>query len=160
MQIHKVIRSKFLKPGSDGEFLCAFVVRIECWWFAKLDYHWDADCDTHRLESCSVCPPIPDNDQQPAGVLCHNLDDMLKHYTASRAVSLTDLLLMSDSTLPPPGFHMLVQYVATLCHLSSVAPVQPRLRRHDQQIVNISQAQILAHGHKSLVIQLGEEDAE
>jgi len=159
MQIHKVIRSKFLKSWSDQVFLCPFVVRIECCWIAKFDYQWDADQGIHHLRSCSVCPPIPGKDRQPAGVLCKDLDDMLKYHTASEAVSLTDLLLMSGSTSPPPGFHMLVQYVATFCHLHSVPLAQPQLRRHDQQILDISQARILAHGHKSLVVQLGEENA-
>jgi len=140
MQIHKVIRSKFLKSWSDQVFLCPFVVRIECCWIAKFDYQWDADQGIHHLRSCSVCPPIPGKDRQPAGVLCKDLDDMLKYHTASEAVSLTDLLLMSGSTSPPPGFHMLVQYVATLCHLHSVPLAQPQLRRYDQQILDISQA--------------------
>ena len=109
--------------------------------------------------SCSVCPPIPGKDMQPASVLCKDLDDMLKYFSASEPVSLTDLLLMTGSATPTPGFHMLVQYVATLCHLQSVPVVQPQLRFYDQQTLDISQARILAHGHKSLVVQLGEENA-
>ena len=156
MQIHKVIKSKFLKAGSDQVFLCPFVVRIECCWIAKFDYQWDADQGKHHLRSCSVCPPIPGKDFHPAGVLCRHLDDMLEHFHAATAVSLSDLLLVSGDPSPPPGFHMLVQYVATLCHLHSVPIVQPQLCCEDGHLLDISQARILSHGHKSLVVQLGD----
>ena len=159
LQLHKVLRSRFLRPGQDQVFFCPFIVRIECCWIAKFDYEWVADLGRHRLMSCSVCPPIPGKDVQPEGVLCQELDDMLKHISGSEAVSLTDLLLMTGSASPTPGFHMLVQYVATLCHLQSVPVVQPQLRLHDQQTLDISQVRILAHGHKSLVVQLGTENA-
>ena len=109
--------------------------------------------------SCSVCPPIPGKDVQPESVLCQELDDMLKHISATEAVSLTDLLLMAGSASSTPGFHMLVQYVATICHLQSVPVVQPQLRLHDQQTLDVSQVHILAHGQKSLVVQLGRENA-
>jgi len=54
---------------------------------------------------------------------------------------------------------MLVQYVATLCHLHSIAIVQLQLKLYNQQTLDISQAHVLAYGHKSLVVQLGVEDA-
>ena len=109
LQLHKVLRSKFLRPGRDHVFLCPFIVRVECCWIAKFEYQWDAGLGTHRLMSWSVCPPVPGKDVQPEGVLCHALDDMLKHVSASEAVSLTDLLSMAGSVSPTPGFHMLVQ---------------------------------------------------
>ena len=97
----------------------------------------------------------------PSGVLCKHLDDMLTYFGASASVSLTDLLLMAGNPAPTPGFHMLVQYVATLCHLHSVPKVQFQLRLHNQQTLDTSQAHVLAHGHghKSLMLQLGNEDA-
>lgn len=88
-------------------------------------------------------------------VLCKHLDDMLTYYGASASVSLTDLLLMTGEPAPTPGFHMLVQYVATLCQLHSVPKVQFQLKLHNQQTLDTSQAHVLAHGHKSLVLQLG-----
>lgn len=69
------------------------------------------------------------------------------------------MLLMAGDASPTPGFLMLVQYVATLCHLHSIAIVQLQFKLHNQQTLDISQARVLAYGHKSLVVQLGEEDA-
>ena len=66
---------------------------------------------------------------------------------------------MAGDPAPTPGFHMLVRYVATLCHLHSVPKVQFQLKLHNQQTLDTSQARVLAHGHKSLVLQLGNEDA-
>jgi len=93
------------------------------------------------------------------GVLCKQLDDVLIYYGASDSVSLTDMLLMAGDASPTPGFLMLVQYVATLCHLHSIAIVQLQFRLYNQQTLDVSQAHVLAYGHKSLVVQLGVEDA-
>ncbi len=93
------------------------------------------------------------------GVLCKQLDDVLMYYRASDSVSLTDMLLMAGDASPTPGFLMLVQYVATLCHLHSIAIVQLQFRLYNQQTLDVSQAHVLAYGHKSLVVQLGVEDA-
>ena len=84
---------------------------------------------------------------------------MLTHFAAQDIVSLTDMLLMAGDASPTPGFLMLVQYVATLCHLHSIAIVQLQFKLHNQQTLDISQAHVLAYGHKSLVVQLGVEDA-
>ena len=85
------------------------------------------ETEIHILTSCQVCPAIPAKAMPPSGVLCKHLDDMLKYFGASASVSLTDLLLMAGDPAPTPGFHMLVQYVATLCHLHSVPKVQFQL---------------------------------
>jgi hypothetical protein len=53
----------------------------------------------------------------PYGVLCKQLDDVLTYFGASDSVSWNDMLLMAGDASPTPGFLMLVQYVATLCHL-------------------------------------------
>lgn len=111
------------------------------------------------MRSCCVCPPIPAKESPPYGVLCKQLDDMLTHFGAQDIVSLTDILLMAGDASPTPGFLMLVQYVATLCHLHSIAIVQLQFKLHSQQPLDISQAHVLAYGHKSLVVQLGVEDA-
>ena len=95
----------------------------------------------------------------PYGVLCKQLDDVLTHFGAQDNVSLTDMLLMAGDASPTPGFLMLVQYVATLCHLHSIATVQLQFKLHNQQMLDISQPHVLAYGHKSLVVQLGMEDA-
>lgn len=135
------------------------MVRIECCWIAKFDFEWKDDTGTHVLRSCQVCPAIPAKAMPPGGVLCKHLDDMLTYLGASTSVSLTDLLLMAGSAAPTPGFCMLVQYVTTLCHLHSVRIVQFQLKLHNQLTLDTSQAYILAHGHKSLVLQLEGEDA-
>ncbi|KAL3151006.1 hypothetical protein ABBQ38_012877 [Trebouxia sp. C0009 RCD-2024] len=158
-KLYKVIKAKFLKSRCDAVFFCPFVVRIECCWIAKFDFEWKAETETHVLRSCQVCPAIPANSTPPSGVLCKHLDDMLTYFGASARVSLTDLLLMAGDASPTPGFHMLVQYVATLCHLHSVPIVQFQLKLHNHQTLDTSQARVLAHGHKSLVLQLGGEDA-
>ena len=95
----------------------------------------------------------------PSGVLCKHLDDILTYFGASASVSLTDLLLMGGDTAPTPGFHMLVQFVTTLCHRHSIPTAQFQLKPHNQQTLDTLQARVLAHGHKSLVLQLGNEDA-
>ena len=95
----------------------------------------------------------------PNGLLCNQLDDMLTYLGASDSVSLTHMLLMAGDASPTPGFLMLVQYIATLCHLHSVPIVQLQFKLHNQQTLDISQANALAYGHKSLVVQLGVEDA-
>lgn len=158
LQIHKIIRARYLTSGSDQVFLCPFVVRIECCWLAKFDYQWGANAGKHHLRSCSVCPPIPVGAERPASVLCNDLDSVLSYFTATEAVSLTDLLLMAGSASPTPSFHMLVQYVATLCRLHSVPQTQPQLRRQDQQVLDISELSVLVHGHKSLVVHLGDDE--
>ncbi|DBB03418.1 TPA: hypothetical protein ACH3X3_010780 [Trebouxia sp. C0006] len=158
-KLHKVIRAKYLSPGRDQVFFCPFIVRIECCWIAKFEYDWDNETETHRLRSCCFCPPIPAKELPPYGVLCKQLDDMLTHFGAQDIVSLTDVLLMAGDASPTPGFLMLVQYVATLCHLHSIAIVQLQFKLHNQQTLDISQAHVLAYGHKSLVVQLGVEDA-
>ncbi len=84
---------------------------------------------------------------------------MLTHFGAQDIVSLTDMLLMAGDASPTPGFLMLVQYVATLCHLHSIAIVQLQFKLHNQQTLDISQAHVLAYGHKSLVVHLGVEDS-
>jgi len=42
---------------------------------------------------------------------------------------------------------------------SSIAIVQLQFRLYNQQTLDVSQAHVLAYGHKSLVVQLGVEDA-
>jgi len=159
LQLYKVIKAKFLRSRRDAVFFCPFVVRIECCWIAKFDFEWKDDTEIHILRSCQVCPAIPAKAMPPSGVLCKHLDDMLTYFGASASVSLTDLLLMAGNPAPTPGFHMLVRYVTTLCHLHSVPKVQFQLKLHNQQTLDTSQARVLAHGHKSLVLQLGNEDA-
>jgi len=95
----------------------------------------------------------------PDGVLCKHLDDVLTYLGASDSVSLTDMLLMAGDASPTPGFFMLVQYVATLCHLHSIPIVQLQFKLYNQQTLDVSQAHVLAYGHNSLVVQLGVEDA-
>ena len=159
LQLYKVIRAKFLRARRDAVFLCPFVVRIECCWIAKFDFEWKGDTEIHILRSCQVCPAIPAKAMPPDGVLCKHLDDMLTYFGVSAVVSLTDLLLMAGDPAPTPGFHMPVRYVASLCHLHSVPKVQFQLKLHNEQTLDTSQARVLAHGHKSLVLQLGNEDA-
>ena len=84
----------------------------------------------------------------PSGVLCKHLDDMLTYFGASTSVSLADLLLVVGNPAPTPDLHILVQYVATLCHLHSVLEAQFQLKLHNQQTLYTSQARVLAHGHK------------
>ncbi len=67
----------------------------------------------------------------PYGVLCKQLDDVLTYFGASDSVSWTDMLLMAGDASPTPGFLMLVQYVATLCHLHSVAIVQLQFKLYN-----------------------------
>ena len=95
----------------------------------------------------------------PTSVLCNRLDDMLELLVDKDHISLTDLLLMSGSASPTPGFVMLVQYVASLCQLHSIPVAQPQFRLYNNQTLDFSQAQVLAYGHKSLVVRLGQEDA-
>ena len=159
LQIHKVIRTRFLTPGRDQVFLCTFVVRIECCWIARLDYKWDPDSCQHDLATCCVCPAIPASRLPPSSVLCNRLDDMLDLLFDRDHISLTDLLLMSGSASPTPGFVMLVRYVASLCQLHSIPIAQPRFRLYNNQTLDFSQAQVLAYGHKSLVVRVGQEDA-
>ena len=45
---------------------------------------------------------------------------------------------MAGDASPTPGFLMLVQYVATLCHLHSIAIVQLQFKLHNQQTLEIS----------------------
>ena len=134
-------------------------MRIECCWIARFDFEWKDEAEIHILRSCQVCPAIPAKAMPPSGVLCKHLDDVLTYFGASDSVNLTDLLLMAGDPAPTPGFHMLVRHVATLCHLHSVPKVQFQLKLHNQQTLDTSQARVLAHGHKSLVLQLGNEDA-
>lgn len=140
-------------------FLCTFVVRIECCWIARLDYKWDADSCKHDLATCCVCPAIPANQIPPTSVLCNRLDDMLELLVDKDHITLTDLLLMSGTASPTPGFVMLVQYVASLCQLHSIPVAQPQFKLYNNQTLDFSQAQVLAYGHKSLVVRLGQEDA-
>lgn len=148
-----------LSSGRDQVFFCPLIVRIECCWIARFDYEWDSESRTHHLRSCCVCPTIPAKAMTPNGLLCNQLDDMLTYLGASDSVSLTHMLLMAGDASPTPGFLMLVQYIATLCHLHSVPIVQLQFKLHNQQTLDISQANALAYGHKSLVVQLGVEDA-
>lgn len=159
LQLYKVIKAKFLRSRRDVVFFCPFVVRIECCWIAKFDFEWKDETETHVLRSCQVCPAIPAKAMPADGVLCKHLDDMLTYLGASTSVSLTELLLMAGDAAPTPGFYMLVQYVTTLCHLHSVPIVQFQLKLHNQLTLDTSQAYILAHGHKSLVLQRKGEDA-
>jgi len=123
LQLYKVIKAKFLRSRRDAVFFCPFVVRIECCWIAKFEFEWKDETEIHILRSCQVCPAIPAKAMPPSGVLCKHLDDMLTYFGPSASVSLTDLLLMAGDPAPTPGFHMLVRYVATLCHLHSVPKV-------------------------------------
>lgn len=84
---------------------------------------------------------------------------MLQEFDRYARTTLTDLLTMTGNTKPTPGFQMLVQYVNTLCHLHSVPIEQVKLRLPDDTCLDTSQVRVLAHGHKALVIRLGEEDA-
>ena len=93
------------------------------------------------------------------GVLCKHLEDVLMYYGAADSVSLTGMPLMAGRCVSTLGFLTLVQYVATLCHLHSIAIDQLQFRLCNQQILDVSQAHFLAYGHKSLVVQLGAEDA-
>jgi len=120
---------------------------------------WNSDTGEHRLRSCCVCPAIPAKDTPPDGTLCKRLDDVLTCLWESDSVSLTDMLLMTGDASPTPGFIMLVQYVASLCHLHSIPTVQLQFKLHNQQTLDVSQAHVLAYGHKSMVVQLGVEDA-
>lgn len=102
---------------------------------------------------------IPAKDMPPKSVLCRCLDDMLKYFKPADNICLTDLLLMTGNASPAPGFSMLVQYVASLCSLHSIPAAQVQLRLHNQQTLHISEAVVLAHGHKSLVVRLGQDAA-
>ena len=91
---------------------------------------------------------IPAKELPPYGVLCKQLDDMLTHFGAQHIVSLTDMLPMAGDASSTPGFLMLVQYVATLCHLHSIVIIQLQFKLHNRQTFDISQARVLAYGHK------------
>ncbi|DBA81243.1 TPA: hypothetical protein ACH3X2_007055 [Trebouxia sp. C0005] len=90
---------------------------------------------------------------------CKHLDDVLTYLGASDSVSLTDMLLMAGDASPTPGFCMLVQYAATLCHLHAIPVVQLQFKMYNQQALDVSQAQVLVYGHKTMLVQLGVEDA-
>ena len=73
------------------------------------------------------------------------MDDMDKE----TVTTLSELLPI----IPPPGFHMLVRYVDTLCRLHAVPIVNLSFRCDDGKILEMDKAELLHHTRKSIVVQ-------
>ena len=149
-KLHKIIRSKLLKTGAGGTFLCTFLNRIECIWFAKYEYD-----STDRLISFHVAPEIPAKDLKPSAQICPHLDSILEYRPPDENVMLADLLDLKALF----GFRCLTRYMDTLCRMNDVPIIPIAFMTKDETYLDMEQARIVARGMKSLIIQVGEEDA-
>ncbi|KAG0580507.1 hypothetical protein KC19_4G178500 [Ceratodon purpureus] len=149
-KLHNIIRAKLLKEGAGGTFLCTFLNRIECIWFAKLEY--DSE---RRMIRCQVAPQIPAKGLMPSAQICPRLDEILDDNPSDKDVMLADLL----DREPPSGFRCLTRYIDTLCRMNDVPIIPVAFMTDDGTCLDMEQARIVARGSKSLIIQVGEEDA-
>lgn len=150
-KLHKVIRAKFLEDGVGGTFLTTFLNRIECIWFARFEYGTDK-----RMIRCQMAPEIPAKGLKPFVQICPGLDDICDNYEGDiETIKLVDLLDKET----PFGFGYLTRYIDTLCRMNDV-PISPvAFMKHDDVALDMKEARIVARGGKSLIIQVGEENA-
>jgi len=133
----QVCRSACLDGGQPCRRLCSFAGRMEYIWFIEFNFTADG-----RLLRCRVAPFFPCRGQSiMENVLCPLVG-------IDSCGMLVDLL----DPAPTAGFVLLSRYVDTLATLHSL-PITPlELRTDDGQVLNMEQAQILAHGQHSLVL--------
>lgn len=127
-----------LDPGQSCRRLCTFAGRMEYIWF--VDMWFDAN---GQVIQCRVAPHFP----QRGTSITDNILCPLRHID-----SCDNLLHLLDDR-PTTGFTLLVRYADTLASIHSLPLTPLTLLKENGEIVDISEAQVLAHGHHSLVIQ-------
>ena len=74
-KLHKIIRTKLLKDSTRDTFLCTFLNRIDCFWFAKFEYD-----SKGQMIRCQVALEIPVEGLRPFAQICPRLDEIIDDY--------------------------------------------------------------------------------
>jgi len=134
-----ILQNSPLHSPAPRSLLCSFCVRMEYVWFIK--YSFNEGCELVDIE---VSPHFP----SAGSTITDNIICPIKDIVNDSVNQLAHLL----PAAPTPGFKYLVRYVESLCSQHSIIPVPLVFTRVNNEVIDMSAAQILAHGHHSIVI--------